>query len=38
MDHDASDALDFIRQVIKPKLRAKTIPAFAPSRSTGIMT
>jgi len=38
MDEDRDEALAFIRQAIKPKLRAKTNPALDSGRSTGIMT
>ncbi|MBU2551874.1 MAG: hypothetical protein KKB20_25920 [Proteobacteria bacterium] len=38
MDADAEEALRFIRQVLKPKLRAKTHPALDSGRTSGIMT
>ena len=38
MDEDSDEALKFIKEVIKPKLRAKTNPALDTGRSTGIMT
>ena len=38
MDDDKDEALAFIKQVIKPKLRSKTNSALDPGRSTGIMT
>ena len=38
MDADAAEALRFIKEIIKPKLRAKTAAALDPTKSTGIMT
>ena len=38
MDADAAEALRFIKEVVKPKLRAKTAAALDPTKSTGIMT
>ena len=38
MDADAAEALRFIKEVVKPKLRAKTAAALDPAKSTGIMT
>jgi len=38
MDADDGEALKFIREVIKPKLRAKAAGGLDPSKSTGIMT
>ena len=37
MDEDQEEALRFIKEVIKPKLRSKTNPALDLGRSTGIM-
>ena len=37
MDDDQDQALAFIKEVIKPKLRSKTNPALDTGRSTGIM-
>ncbi len=37
MDEDESEALAFIRTVIKPKLRSKTQPGLDTGRSTGIL-
>jgi hypothetical protein len=38
LDADQSDALRFLKAVIKPKLRAKQIASLDPGKSTGIMT
>ncbi len=38
MDNDAAEALQFIKEVIKPKLRAKATGSLDPAKSTGIMT
>ena len=38
MDADAAEALRFVKEVLKPKLRAKTSAALDPTKSTGIMT
>ncbi|MBW1735599.1 MAG: hypothetical protein JRJ09_17635 [Deltaproteobacteria bacterium] len=38
MDDDAEDALRFIREVIRPKLRAKGSVELDPHKSTGVMT
>jgi len=36
--HDAEDALRFIREVIRPKLRARGSVELDPHKSTGVMT
>ncbi|MFH1138375.1 MAG: hypothetical protein V1816_20060 [Pseudomonadota bacterium] len=38
LDDDQEDALDFIRRVLKPKLRAKTNPALDSGLGTGVIT
>ena len=38
MDDDKNEALTFIKEVIKPKLRAKGSVALDPSKTSGIMT
>ncbi len=38
MDEDAADALLFLKEVMKPKLRAKGSRTLDSSKSTGIMT
>jgi hypothetical protein len=38
MDGDADEALRFIKEVIKPKLRAKGSSALDSGKSTGVMT
>ena len=38
MDEDAADALLFLKQVIRPKLRSKSAGGLDPAKSTGIMT
>jgi len=38
MDGDADEALHFIKEVIKPKLRAKGSSALDSGKSTGVMT
>jgi hypothetical protein len=38
MDEDAADALLFLKEVMKPKLRAKGSSTLDSSKSTGIMT
>jgi hypothetical protein len=38
MDEDPKDALLFLREVIKPKLRAKGSSALDRHKTTGIMT
>jgi hypothetical protein len=38
MDEDAADALQFLKEVIKPKLRAKGSSELDSSKPTGIMT
>jgi hypothetical protein len=38
MDDDASEALLFIKEVLKPKLRAKGSRALDTDKSTGVMT
>ena len=38
MDADAAEALRFVKEVVKPKLRSKTAAALDPTKSTGIMT
>lgn len=38
LDADQADALRFLKEVIKPKLRARQVAALDPSKSTGIMT
>ena len=38
MDGDADEALRFIKEVMKPKLRAKGSSALDSSKSTGVMT
>jgi len=38
MDADQADALIFLKEVIKPKLRARQVAALDRSKSTGIMT
>ena len=38
LDADQADALSFLKEVIKPKLRARQIASLDGSKSTGIMT
>jgi hypothetical protein len=38
LDADQSDALSFLKEVIKAKLRARTIASLDGAKSTGIMT
>jgi hypothetical protein len=38
MDDDADGALLFLKEVLKPKLRAKGSRALDPGKSTGVMT
>ena len=38
LDADQADALSFLKEVIKPKLRARQVAALDRSKSTGIMT
>ena len=38
LDADQADALRFLKEVIKPKLRARQVAALDRSKSTGIMT
>ena len=38
MDDDAEEALSFIKEVIRPKLRAKGSTALDSHKSTGVMT
>lgn len=38
LDDDQADALRFIKQVIKPQLRAKRAVSLDSAKSTGIMT
>jgi hypothetical protein len=38
MDEDEADALVFLKQVIRPKLRSKSSSGLDPAKSTGIMT
>ncbi|MEJ2100898.1 MAG: hypothetical protein P8X68_13085 [Desulfobacterales bacterium] len=38
LDADQADALNFLKEVIKPKLRARQIGSLDRSKSTGIMT
>ena len=38
MDDDTEEALQFIKEVIKPKIRAKGSTALDPHKSTGVMT
>jgi hypothetical protein len=38
LDDDQADALSFLKEVIKPKLRARQIASLDRSKSTGIMT
>ena len=38
LDADQADALNFLKEVIKPKLRARQVAALDRSKSTGIMT
>ena len=38
MDSDQHDALVFLKEVLKPKLRAKGSSALDSTKSTGIMT
>ena len=38
LDADQADALSFLKEVIKPKLRARQIASLDRSKSTGIMT
>jgi hypothetical protein len=38
LDADQADALRFLKEVIKPKLRARQIASLDSSKSTGIMT
>jgi hypothetical protein len=38
LDADQADALSFLKEVIKPKLRARRIASLDRSKSTGIMT
>jgi len=38
LDTDQADALNFLKEVVKPKLRARQVAALDRSKSTGIMT
>ena len=38
MDEDRADALLFLKEVIRPKLRSKSAGGLDQSKSTGIMT
>ena len=38
LDADQTEALRFLKEVIKPKLRARQIASLDRSKSTGIMT
>jgi hypothetical protein len=38
LDTDQADALSFLKEVIKPKLRARQIAPLDRNKSTGIMT
>ena len=38
MDNDAEEALRFVKEVIKPKIRSKRSNELDMSKSTGIMT
>ena len=38
MDEDQTDALLFLREVVKPKLRSKGSSSLDSSKSTGILT
>ena len=38
MDNDSEEALRFLEEVIRPKLRAKTSTSLDMGRSTGIIT
>ncbi|MBW1729789.1 MAG: hypothetical protein JRH08_03775 [Deltaproteobacteria bacterium] len=38
MDADEKEALRFLKEVLKPKLRAKGSSALDPGKTTGIMT
>ena len=38
MDNDAEDALRFVKEVIKPKIRSKRSHELDMGKSTGIMT
>ena len=38
MDEDEADALVFLKQVIRPKLRSRSASGLDPTKSTGIMT
>ena len=38
LDADQADALSFLKEVIKPKLRAKQMASLDRNKSTGIMT
>jgi len=38
LDADQADALSFLKEVIKPKLRARQVAALDRGKSTGIMT
>jgi hypothetical protein len=38
MDNDAEDALHFLKEVIKPKIRSKRSNELDMGKSTGIMT
>ncbi len=38
MDNDAEDALRFLKEVIKPKIRSKRSNELDTGKSTGIMT
>jgi len=38
MDNDAEEALTFIKEVIRPKIRAKGTTALDSHKSTGVMT
>ena len=38
LDADQDDALSFLKEVIKPKLRAKQMASLDRNKSTGIMT
>jgi hypothetical protein len=38
LDADQADALSFLKEVIKPKLRARQVASLDKNKSTGIMT
>lgn len=38
LDADQADALSFLKEVIKPKLRARQMASLDRNKSTGIMT